>query len=184
MIINQNNVVLLIVDFQERLFPKIENRESIIKKMSELLKVMKIFNVPIIHTEQIKLGDTISDLSFQKDAIQKVTFSCIKNKVFENTLKKINRKNCILTGIETHICILQTALDLLSTGYSVFLPIDCIGSRNNYDHKTAIQRLVPQGVIPTTAETIIYEILKSADTKEFKQILTIIKEYENERTQL
>ncbi|HIP63081.1 MAG TPA: isochorismatase family protein, partial [Archaeoglobus profundus] len=75
-----------------------------------------------------------------------------------------------------HICILQTALDLIREGYTVYVPFDCVGSRNDFDKEVALQRMIKEGVIPATAESIIFEMLQTAEAEEFKEILKIVKE--------
>jgi len=132
----------------------------------------------MIVTEQKKLGKTVDEIRELLDVkpIQKLTFSCLKEKDFVDKLKEINRRVCILIGIEAHICILQTALDLIEEGYTVYVPVDCVGSRNEFDKDVAIQRMIKEGVIPTTAEALIFEILQTAEAEEFKEILKIVKE--------
>ncbi|RLF51376.1 MAG: hydrolase [Thermoplasmata archaeon] len=169
------DTILIIIDFQERMIPHIVNNEEILKKAKKLVKAAKIFELPILRTEQRKLGETVDGLR-EGELIEKITFSCYREKKFVEKLEKLNKKKCLLIGIEAHICVLQTALDLLANKYEVYVSIDCIGSRNEIDKEIAIQRMISQGVRPTTAEAAIYEILESAEAKEFKEILKLVKE--------
>ena len=90
-------------------------------------------------------------------------------------MEKIRPRTVILAGIEAHICILQTALDLLELGYRVYIPVDCIGSRKPIDKEVAVQRMISAGAIPTTWETLVYEMLGSAEHEKFREILEIVK---------
>ena len=125
----------------------------------------------------MKLGNTIPNLlpeiSFTK--IQKMDFSLASSEaIFEELLKK-NITNLIICGFETHICIQQSVLEFLKKGYEVQLICDAMGSRNNLDHEIALQRMLHKGAIITTTESIIFEICKTSDRKEFREIRNIIK---------
>ncbi len=178
MILSKNDTVLIVIDFQEKMLPHIENRVEIIRNSIKLLKAAKIFKLPIIVTKQRKLGKIVDEIrkEIEQEPIEKIAFSCYKESKFVEKIKEINRKKCLLIGIEAHICILQTALDLLNE-YEVHVAIDCIGSRKEKDREIAIQKMVLHGIIPTTAEIAIYEMLETAGTKEFKEILEIIKSF-------
>ena len=174
----KEDCVLIVIDFQEKLVPHISGIGSIIKNSRKLIKACKIFGVPIILTEQKKLGSTIKDIKeiLDLEPIQKITFSCVKEETFKEKIKNLNKNIFILIGIEAHICILQTALDLIREGYTVYVPFDCVGSRNDFDKEVALQRMIKEGVIPATAESIIFEMLQTAEAEEFKDILKIVKE--------
>ncbi len=177
MVTNSNDFLLIVIDFQEKLAKHIDGINSIIESSIKLIKAFNIFELPVILTEQIKLGNTIQEIKslVNVEPIQKYTFSCLGCEEFYRKIKEVNPKICILIGIEAHICILQTALDLIKEGYKVYVAIDCIGSRNKIDKDVAIQRLIMEGAKPATAEMIIYEILKSAKHEKFKKILEIVK---------
>ncbi|MCD6171305.1 MAG: isochorismatase family protein [Thermoplasmata archaeon] len=168
-----NEYALVVIDFQERMIKHIHGAESITKNTDKLIRAFKILGMPIIYTEQINLGKIIFDA---EKPIKKKTFSCYGNKKFIETLKKINCRRILLVGIETHICVLQTAIDLITNGYDVFIATDCTGSRKEYDKIIAIERIKQEGIKLATAEAIIYEILESSEAKEFKEILKIVKE--------
>ena len=174
----KDDCIQIVIDFQERLAPHIVGIDKIIANSRKLTKACKVFGIPMIVTEQKKLGNTVNEIKELLDVepIQKLSFSCFKERDFAEKLKSLNRKTCILIGIEAHICILQTALDLIREGYRVYVAFDCIGSRNEYDKDVAIQRMVKEGVIPATAESLIFEMLQTAEAKEFKEILNIVKE--------
>jgi nicotinamidase-related amidase len=169
--------LLFVIDFQEKLLKHVYNFEEILKNAIKLIRACRILGIPIIMTEQIKLGDTVKEIkeAAEIEPIQKSSFSCVKCESIHETLKRINPKNVILTGIEAHICILQTALDLLNLGYEVHIPIDCIGSRRPLDRDIAIQRMINAGATPTTWETLIYEVLGTAEHEKFREILKLVK---------
>ncbi len=177
MMLSKNDTILIVIDFQEKMLPHIENGEEILKNAKKLIKAAKIFNIPIIVTKQRKLGDIVDEIrrEIEIEPIEKITFSCYREEKFKERIKKEGKRKCLLIGIETHICVLQTALDLLKEGYEVHVATDCTGSRKEKDKEVAIQKMITNGIIPTTAETAIYEMLESADKEEFKDILKIIK---------
>ncbi len=170
-------MLLVVIDFQEKLARHIEGIDDIVEKSSKLIRACKLLGIPIILTEQKNLGNTVEAIRELVDSkpIQKLSFSCLKCDEFYREFKRINPKRCILIGIEAHICILQTALDLLREGCEVYVAVDCIGSRNGFDKEIAIQRMSLEGVKLTTAESMIYEIMQTAEHERFKEILQIVK---------
>ncbi len=169
---------LIVIDFQERLAKHIQGIEEIVRNSRKLIKACKEFGIPVLVTEQIKLGETIPEIKEvleEVKPIQKLSFSCLKCNDFYKEFKKINPRKCIVIGIEAHICVLQTALDLLKEGCEVYVAVDCIGSRNQTDKDITIMRLMQEGVKLSTAESLIYEILQTAERKNFKEILQIVK---------
>ena len=170
---------LLLIDMQEKIIAPINNKDSIIGNIQKLLSAYQILEENIFVSEQnpLKLGKTMSNLlpkvSFTK--IQKMDFSIAGNNnlCYELDNKKIT--NLIICGFETHICIQQSVLEFLDKGYEVIVISDAMGSRNNLDHEIALQRMLHKGGIITTTESIIFEICKTSDRKEFKEIRNIIK---------
>ncbi len=169
---------LLIIDVQEKIIKAIFNKDSIIKNIKKLINAYQILEENIFVSEQnpFKLGVTIPELlpktGFKK--IEKMEFSLANIKEFLQELKNKKITNLIVCGIETHICIQQTVLDCLEKGFEVILVSDAMSSRNNVDHEIALQRMIHMGAILTTTESIIFELCKTADRKEFKQIRNII----------
>ena len=169
---------LLIIDIQEKIIRPILNKDSIIKKINKLVNAYQILEENIFISEQnpLKLGVTIPELSpireFRK--FEKMEFSLAKLEDFLKELKDKKITNLIVCGIETHICIQQTALDCLQKGFEVILVADAMSSRNSEDHEIALQRMIQKGAILTTTESIIFELCKTADRKEFKEIRNII----------
>ena len=169
---------LLIIDVQEKIIKAIFNKDSITKNIKKLIDAYQILEENIIVSEQnpLKLGATIPKLlpktGFKK--IEKMEFSLANIQEFLEELKNKKITNLIVCGIETHICIQQTALDCLQKGFEVILVSDAMSSRNSVDHEIALQRMTHKGAILTTTESIIFELCKTADRKEFKAIRNII----------
>ena len=172
--------VLVIVDMQERLIPKIYDKQTVISNAITLIKSAGILNIPIIVTEQYPkgLGPTIpeiKDLIVPWQPIDKICFSCFGSSDFSKKLKELKRDNLILCGIESHICIMQTALDGLKSGYSVFFVKDAISSRTKNNKETGFERMTQAGAITTSTEMVMFELLREAGTDKFKQIVSLIK---------
>ena len=169
---------LLIIDIQEKIIRPIFNKDSLIKNIKKLINAYQILDENIFLSEQnpLKLGVTIPKLlpkaGFKK--IEKLDFSLANIQEFLNELKNKKITNLIVCGIETHICIQQTVLDCLHKGFKVFIISDAMSSRNRLDHEIALQRMTQSGAILTTTESIIFELCKTADRKEFKEIRNII----------
>jgi len=169
---------LLIIDIQGKIIRPIFNKDSIIKNINKLINAYQILEENIFVSEQnpLKLGTTVPDLlpkgRFKK--IEKMEFSLAKLEDFLKELKDKKITNLIVCGIETHICIQQTVLDCLQKGFEVILISDAMGSRNRVDHEVALQRMTQSGAILTTTESIIFELCKTADREEFKEIRNII----------
>ena len=170
---------LILIDIQEKILKPIFNKDLITKNIRKVLNAYEILDENIFLSEQNppKLGPTIPELlpkaGFKR--IEKMEFSLANSQEFIKELDKKKITNLIICGIETHICIQQTVLDLLQTGYDVILISDATGTRNKIDHEIALQRMIHKGAILTTTESIIFELCKTANRKEFKEISNIIK---------
>ena len=178
--LSEQDSVLVIVDMQERIIPKISDQQTIISNIVILIKSARILNIPIIITEQYPkgVGQTIhgiKDLIVPWQPIEKICFSCFGNNNFSKKLKELKRDNLILCGIESHVCIMQTALDGLKANYSVFFVKDSISSRTKNNKETGFERMTQAGAIPVSTEMIVFELLREAGTDKFKQIVGMIK---------
>ena len=169
---------LIIIDVQEKIIRAIFNEESITKNIKKLIDAYQILEKNIFVSEQnpFKLGATIPELlpknGFKK--IEKMEFSLANIKEFLKELKNKKITNLIVCGIETHICVQQTVLGCLQKGFKVILISDAMSSRNRVDHEIALQRMTQKGATLTTTESIIFELCKTADRKEFQEIRNII----------
>jgi len=172
--------VLVLIDVQERLFPHIYNHEPLAQNIEVLLKGSTELKIPVILSEQYKkgLGETLFSLKqcFEPiHSIEKISFSCLGNASFYDFLAKANKKHVILVGIESHICVLQTAIDLKANNYEPIVVIDAVSSRKELDKIIAIERLIQEGVILTTCESLLFEWCRKAGTDEFKAISKLVK---------
>ena len=173
--------VLVIIDVQERLFPSIDERykERIISSLKKLIGSAKALGIPIIYTEQYPkgLGKTIPEISALLDSepIEKTSFSCFGSEEFKDAIAESMARYLIIAGIESHICVNQTAFDAMELGYTPILVEDATGTRNPSDHETAMEKMRSNGILVESAEMIIYEWLESAKNRKFKEILEIIK---------
>lgn len=188
--IRKEDAVLVVIDFQEKLMPVMKNKEELEVSAAKLIKGCRILNVPIIVTQQYTkgLGPTVPELITaltssigddlpvaEFEAVEKTSFSAVGEPTFEETLEKLGKKSVIIAGIEAHICVQQTVIDLLEKGYHVFVVNDCISSRNNNDKKYAQRRMGDAGAIGTTFESLLFELCGGAKETGFKQISTLVK---------
>lgn len=169
---------LVVIDVQEKLIPLIPVAKKLVYRLQQLTQAASIFHIPISCTEQYPkgLGNTISELSeLLPKPIEKVRFSaaeCLGWGGAANTID--SRTKIVLTGLEAHICVQQTALDLLAAGYRVIIPIDAVASRNQLDWNIAIKRMENSGAEITSTESILFEWCEVAGTEEFKQISRLV----------
>ncbi|MFP4589543.1 MAG: isochorismatase family protein [Candidatus Bipolaricaulota bacterium] len=176
-LINRDDCALVIVDIQEKLIPAIEESEPMIENVVRLIQFSKIVSLPVVTTEQIKLGDTINSI---KEEIQnprpitKSSFNCFCSEDFMERVEELDRSTLILVGIEAHICVAQTALGSPS-GYRIQVVRDAVSSRDIEDRKVALNRIDRSGGTITTTEMLIYELLERANTEEFKRVLPLVK---------
>ncbi len=178
--INVEDTLFCLVDVQERLYPHMTNKEEIENNLITLVKGLKVLDVPFIVNEQYKkgIGETIPSLRELVDVdphFEKTTFSCCKNETTLEAIKSANKKIIIVAGIETHVCVLQTCIDLLEAGLQPVLVTDCVTSRKQKDTDMAISRLVQAGIIPTTYESLLFELTVNAKNPVFKQISNLVK---------
>lgn len=177
----KDDTILVIVDIQEKLFPHIHENEKLINNCKKLIEGFKALNVPIIITEQYTkgLGVTLKEiqdvLEENYKPIEKIDFSCCGSSQFLDELHNSKKKNIILIGIETHVCVLQTALDLLNEGFQPVLIEDCVSSRKLNDKNIAVQRMLHEGCIVSTLESILFELCRKAGNETFKAISKIVK---------
>lgn len=162
---------IFVIDCQEKLFPFIQNNEELLQQLLFFTKAIELLSLPITIFEQYPkgLGRTIEPLR-RPDVVTKTTFACTPFPVEAKEAMHI-----VLTGIETHICIYQTALELLSAGKKVTVIADCVGSRREIDHLLALQDLSQHSVEISTAERLVYQLLKTSQHPMFRPIVELIK---------
>ena len=176
----KEDTLLIIVDVQERLFPYIAENIKLSQSIIKLLEGIKVFDIPVFLTEQYKkgLGETIPEVksTINPDFIyEKLAFSCCDEPVFMQKLEATGKRNIILCGIESHICILQTTIDLIKNNFQPILVEDCVSSRKLTDKQFAVDRMRQEGAIVTTYESVLFELCRFAGTDQFKAIAKIIK---------
>lgn len=178
--ITKENSVGLIIDMQERLLPAMEENEVLLQNCQTLVSGLQELSVPLLATQQYSkgLGETVEGIrSLVKDfsPIEKKDFSCCDEAVFAEELKKTNAKNVIICGIESHVCVLQTAIDLKEAGYNPVVVMDCVGSRSYDNVDLAAERFRFEGILMTSYESILFELTKTAAAPEFKAISKLVK---------
>lgn len=177
--LDRSKTCLLVIDVQEKLFPHMERTCEIMQAMQKIVRGFQIMNLPVVVSEQYPegLGHTVGVLknllSDKAVYIEKTTFSCLANPSFVEKLKSYDQ--VVIVGIEAHICVLQTAKDLLSRGAQVVVLNEAISSRSIYDFSTAIAELRDAGARISSVETVLFELLQDAKAAEFKQINQLIK---------
>lgn len=176
-LLSKDDSVLVIIDMQERLLPVIAESERVVENVVKLIKFARIIGLPVVLTEQQKLGDTLPEIRRELGNIQPITkieFDCFGSGAFTERISQLNRKGLIIAGIEAHVCVAQTALHALSR-YAVHVVSDAVSSRSLHNWEIALQRIRQQGAIITSTEMVIYEVLEKAGTDTFKQVLKLIK---------
>ena len=178
--ITKENTVGLMVDIQERLFPHILESELLVKNCSILIKGLQTLDLPIVVAEQYTkgLGETIEPLKslFESfEPIEKRDFSCCDDAGISNKLEELGAKNVIVFGIESHVCVLQTAIDLKEAGLNPIVVMDCTSSRAFENIDLAGERLRFEGIMMTSYEAILFELTRSSAADEFKAISKLVK---------
>ncbi len=172
--------VLVAIDLQEKLVKSMHQRDSLVDNQSRLLRGAQALNVPVICTEQNPqgLGATIPELAALLPGfapIAKTSFSCCDSKRFMARLDELNRTNILVAGIETHVCVYQTAMDLIQAGYHVEVVADACASRTPENKQIGLYKCNNAGTEITSVETVLFELLKVAEGPVFKEILQIVK---------
>ncbi len=179
-LMSADDTVLLVVDVQQKLIGLLPDHERIVWNIRRLLDGAKILGVPTIGTEQYPqgLGPTVNDLSERLDGPlhSKVAFSCCGCDEFAAALIELDRPRVLVVGIEAHVCVQQTVLDLLSNRYRVYVAADAIGSRSLVDCDIAMRRMETSGAIITTTEAALFEWCQAAGTPRFKLISQLVRE--------
>ncbi len=176
-LIKRADSLLVIIDVQERLMPPMAHRDTVLENARRLVAFSNIINLPVIVTEQEKLGPTIVDLSVHGQPVRpipKVAFNCFLSEQFSRAVRESAKRTLILIGVEAHICVAQTALHAAAR-FNVHVVRDAISSRTVDNWDTAVERMRSGGVTITTTEMVIYELLEKAGTDEFKSTLPLVK---------
>ena len=178
--LNKDNAVFIAIDFQEKLIVAMNNAAELEATTAKLCKGIDVMGIPKLVTTQYAKGlgpttEAITEALGEFEPIDKATFSVFGNEEFMSAFKAIDKKQVIICGIEAHICLQQSALELIEMGYEVYVPADCISSRKEYDCQISIERMRAAGCIITTYESVLYELMKGSKAPEFKEISAIVK---------
>lgn len=155
-------------------------KEGLLMNVQKLIEGLQILKIPVLYTEQYAkgLGETLPELKslFNHDnPVEKMAFSCCDEQFFMSDLTRFHKKDVIIAGIEAHVCILQTVIDLLEKGYHPVVVEDCISSRKPHDKSIAIKRMRSEGAVITTYESVLFELQRVAGNASFKSISKLIK---------
>jgi len=178
--LDKDSAALLIIDIQERLAAAMKMKDAVVSSCLHLIELSKMLSIPIIVTEQYPrgLGPTVEPIRNALSdyrPIEKLTFSCCDEPSFIDAVRNLDKKTLIVTGMETHICILQTSIGLLREGFSIHLVRDAVCSRTKENWRAACEFMRDAGAVITCTETVLFQLLKVAGTEEFKAISKRIK---------
>ena len=182
--LDADRACVLVIDVQEKLLPLVRDHDNIVSATRKLLTAAPIFELPVIVTEQYPrgIGHTVDGLashleSSRATVVEKSAFSAWAEPAVREAILNLDRPQVILTGIETHVCVQQTALDLASRDYDVYVCADAVGSRGRSDHEQALERMRQEGIWVTTVESVFFELCGRCDAPRFKPMLEIIKKF-------
>ncbi len=178
--LKKEDTILIIVDVQGNLARQMHDKEILFKNMQKLIKGIQALAIPILWAEQNPRGlgvtiPEIADLLINIEPISKMSFSCCGSDTFAQALKETARQQILITGIEAHVCVYQTVMDLVNLGYEVQVVADAVSSRAVENKDIALTKMRDGGIGVTSVEMALFELLKVADGEPFKKILRIVK---------
>ncbi|HSW40214.1 MAG TPA: hydrolase [Acidobacteriota bacterium] len=179
-LLDRERSVLVVIDLQERMLPHVHEHERMLKRIDLLLSAAAVMNVPVLLTEQYPkgLGRTVEEIRLVFPSLQpmeKTCFSCVPAPGFIDRLSFLKRDQVVLAGVETHICVTQTAFDLAERGENVFVVTDATSSRRPADCRTGLKRLGQRGITLLPAEAVVFEWLRCSGNDEFKALQPKLK---------
>ena len=170
---------LLVVDVQEKLMAKIPEADTVVRNIAFLIDSARVLRMPVAATEQYPkgLGPTVAELARRlPERPDKLAFSCCAVPAVVEGFRRSARPKIVLAGIEAHVCVLQTALDLLALDFTIYIAADAVASRYTVDREFALRRMEQAGAILTTRETAVFEWVGGADSPHFKEISRLVQE--------
>lgn len=179
--ITRDNTAAVVIDVQERLFPHMDNGDRTMNRIATLIRGLQTLAVPILLTEQYPkgLGPTVQEVrdAFGEppEPIVKASFSCCDDTPFQDHLQALHRSTVLVAGIESHVCVLQTTIDLLERGFSAVVVMDAVSSRNPFDKDVAARRIEKEGGRLATVESVLFELTRVSGTDEFREISRLIR---------
>lgn len=179
-----DRAMVLVIDVQTRLLPSIRGHEQVVRNVCKLLDGAAVFGLPVLATEQYPkgLGSTEAEIAARLTRanavlLEKSAFSSCGEEPLREAFRRIDRPQVIVAGIECHVCVQQTVLDLAAMDYNVFLCADAAGSRGRADYERALSRMAAAGAAVTTVESVLFELCHRCDTPQFKPLSAVIKAY-------
>ncbi len=180
MLIRSSDSCLIVIDMQERLVPAMQAPARTIKNARLLISVARELEIPVLLTEQYPkgLGRTVKEIATVAEGLpvlEKMHFSCMEDAQFADTFRTLGRKQAVIAGMEAHICVMQTAVNLMDEGYEVFVVTDATSSRTPESERACLDRLGACGAGIVTTEMVVFEWLGKAGTDAFKKLLPLVK---------
>ena len=181
--LDRNDVCFLFIDIQERLLPVIEGREPLLENLQRLIRGAAILGVPILVTEQYVrgLGPTVEPLRVALDEanalspIEKATFSAWRSSEFQTQWRLLGKKQAVVAGIESHVCVYQTVCDLLDNGFAVTVVDDAVASRTARNQEIGVRSMLQEGAKISSTEMLLFELTATSGTDEFRAISKLVK---------
>jgi nicotinamidase-related amidase len=178
--LTSTNTALVLVDVQAKLTPAMHAKEILLENLKRLVQGVRILGIPILWTEQnpAGLGPTLPEIAGllpNRKPVSKFSFSCCGSEQFRNELNILNRKKMLIAGIEAHVCVYQTAADLIDLGFEVQVIADAVASRTFENKLIGLEKSKSVGACLTSTETVLFELLKDAKSEKFKEIIKIVK---------
>ena len=176
--LNREEALLAVIDIQGNLYLAMDEKEFLLTNTAKLVKGINILEIPIILTEQVKIGPTIPELAGLMPNVKPIiknSFSCCGDAQFLDALISSGKKQVLVSGIEAHVCAYQTSMDLMERGYEVYVVADAVSSRTARNREIGIQKLLASGAILTSTEMALFELLKTATDPKAKDLFKIIK---------
>ena len=180
--LDADRAMLLVIDVQAKLLPYIDGVEEMLAAVVQLIRGARIFELPALATVQYTKGLGATHAAVERllgefgiDTLEKASFSTCGDEAVRERLRRIDRPQIVITGIEAHVCVQQSVLDLVSMGYQVFVCADAVGSRRSLDRETALVRMRACGAAVTTVESALFELCTDSGTERFKRLLDVVK---------
>jgi nicotinamidase-related amidase len=179
-LLSVEDTVLMVIDMQGNLYESMQDKQFLLENVQKLIRGMQVFGIPVIVTEQIpeKLGPTIAPLAALLPGargIPKADFSCCGDEEIMKALKAADRRQVLVCGIEAHVCVYQTTVDLLGFGYEVHLVADAVSSRTVMNRKIGLEKMRDEGAHLTSTEMVLFELIRTAEDPKFREIFKIVK---------
>ena len=170
--------VLFIIDIQGNLYQSMQDKHFLLENLRKLIRGAGVFNVPLIVTEQVKIGPTIPEIADLVPGVEpfiKAEFSCLGNEPILRHVMDLKRRQAVVAGIEAHVCVYQTVMDLLDRGYEVHVVADAVSSRAQKNRQIALERMKQEGARLSSTEMVLFELARTAEDPRFRDLFKIVK---------